>query len=1253
MICIQSDCRQYYGVGGGDSLESDAGSSGSSGSSGETPDGGPPPQEEPDAGALPDGGPPAPTCELTFEAPLPSEGSLVEAGAADDNDGDGCGESFELLVALSSNASSVTLFVNDAPLATDTPVDGFVSFSAPLGNRGGIPNVLRARAVAADGSECSATFEHDIFVDCAGPSCSIVSPVATASGHLNASQDIGGDSGLQTDIVVGTEVANAGQTVRLEIDGISGSVDDGLVVDDDGQGRAVVNEVSLAEGQRTVRAECTDELGLTTLSAPAQFDVDLTPCTIAINSIAGGSDPITEENDLSPQAGTQVLATGQVTGGDCKTLRIGTCGGAITFSPLAAGGGGSFAVPVTLLGTTGSVEVCASVEDVAGNFSTEARITANLRLGPPEVTITSPVTGTRYNSLGTAGALPDGDLLSNTCEVALLASCTDVGDPVSLFADGALQDVQSCGAGNSVTLSASLLSKNDGSNTTLTARQIADGFSSIDATVVVQADCEPPALSFAGLACGAQLALAGDDVDLGTPGLQYDIITLNGGIPDVTLTVARGGLETDIGATGGGAATAFPAVDLGGAGSVSLTACATDPQGNQGCTASCSFTIAAEPDVAITSPAASTVLSTLTADCNPGVPGLQVTVQGTTSAADGSSVLVALGLGALASASTTLGTFTACVDAADGNNQPLVASVTDAATGLEGASAISVSVDTVAPSSTVAAPSFTLASRRAGDGQLDWTSIVDSGGAALRAYRLRCSAADITSELDWAAATELELATEPSETAGSPESELVDGLAKPGMSRFCVLRGEDAGGQLSPISAGNSVELSNPFRVQQYSVTDTPTQNVALDPLGDINGDGIADFAYGVVNAGVEVFLGSTDLDTSAVDVKAPSFVIRNTGAVGATLGFGSEVAGLGDINGDSIPDFATSARGANAVFVFFGRASNTWTDINLTALSPCPADLCILGAGTGGAGLLGWDITSANFDGAGPLDLIISGRSITSTQTNAGRVYVLLGGAQLATPGTTITLPASNPNGFIIDPPALRTNFGVSIGAVTGAGSVDDLVIGANGGLASTPSPATATANRITGRAHVGTGLTTLNPTNEFENGPLGNYGNPVRALGDFNGDGRGDLMVGRNVNQGGIANIYLGLVGGGFNNQAGNLLTFSNELFPTLDDNYGQFAAHSFHPGLGALGDLDQDGLTEILLGSTTPDVGTKGLAHLFYGSTAATSRSRGSADFTYTPQNTQVVPNFVGDINQDGFPDFALLDSGTGANVIFLMY
>lgn len=1599
-ICVGPTCPQYDGVGGernlfrrGDPQTSSdtAGSAGASGESGMAGSAGSgaelPEVESPDAStAPPDGGtPPSPVCQIAFSNPVLGDAGDLTVDGTSDADGEACGSEFILPVTLTSNADSVTLFVNDTPLSTQDVVEGGISFDAVLGNRGSTPNVLRAEATMADNSTCSVTFSSDILVDCAGPSCSITAPVANADGYLNVTQDIGGADGLQTDIVVGTEPENVGQSVRLEIDGAFDTVPDEQVLLDTDSGSATFANITLAEGPRAVRAECSDALGLKTLSAPAAFDVDVTPCAISITSLAGGANPITPGSDQdSGAAGIQVLANGTITGGDCKTLRIGVCDGAVTPLPLTLPLDGSFSLPVTLVGSTGSLDICGVVEDFAGNVSSQGQITVNLRLDAPQVAIVSPVANTRYNRLGTAGALADGNALNMTCEAAVVVNCTelgqnvdlladgspigqatcvaqpslpgpflgqatfaqaslptkndgsaslltaeqaatgfpttvsasvsiqadceppscslvnpnsglaflnatldsdpasglqidfdvrsdpeslgqnvgliidggssgalsaallaqsggaqatfadvslsegprtaqaqcvdpagnvqlsasqgwtvdsvpcsanalviaggvtpiipandsnlgapglqatvsgqatggdcttarvglcnslsggltalsgdqsfslleltlassttaqdvcvevtdtagnvgqgqiqvavrvsppvvsiqspangshfnigttcntavvancsDVGVPVQLLVDGVPTDTGACSGAHEVTLNASLASKNDGSTTTLSVRQTADNMTSLDASIDVQADCQAPAPTFTGFNCGDQLALAGDDVDSGTPGLQFPVSVLNDGASTVTLTVTRGASSADTTITGNTISTDFSAADLGGIGSIFLSACATDAQGNPGCSVGCALTIAAEPSISITNPLPGVLFNSASADCDGVTAGLQIAVQGLTSAPDGSAVQVGLGAGTASNVSASGGAFTACIQPPDGNTQTLTASVTDSATTLSGSASIQISVDTTGPNAIATLARDDIAGdngvvvRRKGDLRLKWTSILDSDGDRLSAYRLRCAASAITNEGQWTAATVFPVTTFPPAAAGITEIEAFTHIDKPGQTRFCAMRGEDQSGQLSALPT--NLTLTNPFHTQEYAITDDAVGGnallVAVEPLGDIDGDSIADFAYGAQNQGVQVFLGKADFDISLVDVKNPDFTIRNTGAALPSSSFGFEVAGLGDINGDAHDDFAIGAANDNKVFVFFGRASNSWLDINLATFAPCPADLCITGVGVGGAGNFGFDISSANFDGAGTVDLIISARTAQSTQANAGRVYVLLGGAQLATPGTTITLPTDNPNGFIINPPASRTFFGVSLAAVRGTLGVDDLVIGANGST-------TATANRVAGRAHLGTGLTTINAAGEFENGPVGNYGNPIRAIGDFNGDGRGDLALERNGNLGGIVNVYLGLAGGGFNNLAGNLLTFSNELFPGFDDNHGRHLAQGFHSTLGpmlpgapaaALGDLDQDGITELLTGATTADVpaGGKGIASLFYGSAGATGRSRTSADFTYTPQNTQVVPNFVGDINHDNFPDFALLDSGTGANVLFLLY
>src|SRR3954466_5548750 len=115
-----------------------------------------------------------------------------------------------------------------------------------------------------------------------------------------------------------------------------------------------------------------------------------------------------------------------------------------------------------------------------------------------------------------------------------------------------------------------------------------------------------------------------------------------------------------------------------------------------------------------------------------------------------------------------------------------------------------------------------------------------------------------------------------------------------------------------------------------------------------------------------------------------------------------------------------------------------------------CGADVCLVSSAAGA--FFGWDITGTNFDGSGPSDLVISARAANG---GTGAVYVILGGSQLNVPaGTSISVPSGNPNGFVITPPASRSNFGVAITAVgAGGDGRGDLAISANG--AGTANPA------------------------------------------------------------------------------------------------------------------------------------------------------------------------------------------------------
>ena len=1193
-------------------------------------------------------------CELSFTAPANPDGGDLTLSGTDDADGEQCGSQFTLGVTLASNANTVTLFVNDTPLSPQ-PVSASTSvFQAGLGNRGATPNELRALATMADGRTCETVWTGNIFVDCAGPSCTIESPLANAGGYLNSSQDADpAEAGFQTEIVVSTEAEHEGESIRLSLDGAFNVVDDELVGVNAGSGVATFGDLTLTEGARTAQAECRDAFGAVTLSPLVEWTVDTQACSLSIDAVAGGADPITLADDTNNNAadGFQVPLSGQIVGADCRVVRAGSC----SSSPLPdvdLGGppaAGSFSGAVTLNATTASVNVCAEVEDLAGNVSAPSQVTVNVRSDAPAVAITAPAADAQFN-------------LATTCDTSVEVTCSENGADVELLVDAALAGTQPCVAGGAI-FPITLATKNDGAPTALAVRQTANGLTSAPATINVQADCEAPVLSVLVPACGSPLLLNSDDTVPGTAGLQMDVVVQNGGAPEVTLTAT--GIPPVV-ATGDALSTTFVAATLGSAaGAITLDACATDAQGNLGCAQSCPFTIAVDPAIAITNPLNNAILGPTTVDCDGVAAGLQVTVQGTSDAPENSDVVVTLGAGAPQTVDVIAGAFTACVAAPEGDDQTLTAAVTNTTTTLVGTDSIVVTVDTT-PSGSVAAPGYAAVGRREGTGTLTWTSVLDADGDALAAYRLRCAATDIVDEASWATATNIPVAIVPSATAGTQETFPLTGTLA-GSTRFCVVRGEDGAGQLSPFNpiAADSVAISgHAFLTQEYTVLDdgnvaAAVNNVSIEPLGDINGDTIDDFIAGAVNRRGQVFFGNQGIDAIATAI-APDLEILATGFAAAS-GFAAEVSGLGDINGDLRPDFAVSARGPgfNTVYIFFGRAANNpWptgpaagdNDIDM-ASGPCPADVCVVG--TAVSGFFGWDVHAADFDGsgAGTNDLVIAAR----TANTNGRVYVLLGGGQFDVPtGTILSIPADagatigEPDGFIIDAPALRTNFGVSTTAVSDASGPDDLIIGAN-------TSTTAAVFFVAGQAYTlaaGSGLVAAAAPVEVDTGAANDFGNPVRSLGAFDASGLGAFVVGHNFAAFGAGRVFLRDATGFNDDTPALLLEFTNA---GLDDNYGLFIANGDHPSLGLLGDLNKDGLGELLIGadddgSASPAVSS---GQLFYGRVPAVGRARAAADFAYASTRGQVVPNFVGDINNDTFNDLAILDSGFGANVVFLLY
>lgn len=175
-------------------------------------------------------------------------------------------------------------------------------------------------------------------------------------------------------------------------------------------------------------------------------------------------------------------------------------------------------------------------------------------------------------------------------------------------------------------------------------------------------------------------------------------------------------------------------------------------------------------------------------------------------------------------------------------------------------------------------------------------------------------------------------------------------------------------------------------------------------PAGDVNGDGLADLIVGSYRAGASeganrsaahVIFGKTSgspVDFSAIDSGTGGFSVFGLG--GRDLA-GHAVAGIGDINGDGLADFAISApygdagiRGdAGRVYVVFGKNDSA------------PVELSAIETGQGGFALTamfldlpGAALTSADLNGDGISDIVIGTAANRSVESGNGRTYVVFG---------------------------------------------------------------------------------------------------------------------------------------------------------------------------------------------------------------------------------------------------------------------
>ncbi len=362
---------------------------------------------------------------------------------------------------------------------------------------------------------------------------------------------------------------------------------------------------------------------------------------------------------------------------------------------------------------------------------------------------------------------------------------------------------------------------------------------------------------------------------------------------------------------------------------------------------------------------------------------------------------------------------------------------------------------------------------------------------------------------------------------------------------------------------------------------------------GDMNGDGRADIVigsplgenfFGEKSGAAYVIFGKATTDTIDLDEleNLPGAGFRINGGYTADR-FGASVAGIGDVNGDGRADIAVGANQAGdngelsgSVYVIFGKAS----------IDPVVATQ--LGSGGyridgPGAGALAGSFVAGigDLNGDGRPDLAIGAPQTEVTgRPHAGSAYVVFGRSS----AETQKLNALGAGGFRIDGAATFDLAGTSVG---GAGDVNgdgrpDVIVGApaadNNGRQDSGS-----AYVVFGGAAGGTvDLAALGGAGFRMDGgaPGDRAGSSVAGAGDWNADGRPDVLVGApQADPGGRTDAGSAYVVLGKSTPNTLDLALPGPASIPLD---GPTAGSLTGASVATAGDVNKDGRSDVLVGS-----------------------------------------------------------------------
>jgi uncharacterized protein YfiM (DUF2279 family) len=440
----------------------------------------------------------------------------------------------------------------------------------------------------------------------------------------------------------------------------------------------------------------------------------------------------------------------------------------------------------------------------------------------------------------------------------------------------------------------------------------------------------------------------------------------------------------------------------------------------------------------------------------------------------------------------------------------------------------------------------------------------------------------------------------------------------------------------------------------------------------DVNGDGYPDLlvgAYGSDDGGAsatgEAYLllggptrwsgddGLYHADASWVGTAAGEYAGMELGLVPDMDGDGYDEIAIGAYPNDEV------ASDAGKIYLIYGEAAASWgTDVSVaTAEASWLGEAASDRVGRAVAGL-----GDVNGDGLG--DMLVGGCWNSSVAYKAGEAYLIMGDATRASPDTSMADASASFTGEADSDYAGRAVG--ALGDVDGDGYADMAV----GAYCRDTIDAAGTTLSNAGKAYVimgrSSGWAVDQPLEGFADAGFvgegdGDYaGLVLGGAGDVDGDGYADMIVASyksDLAAGDAGAVYLVL---------GQASGWSGEASLSMADAVwtGEDALDYAGRSATGVGDVDQDGFDDLLIGATgADDAGSNtGRVYLVLGSAAPAGGSLSGADTIIdgTEDNAELpyVLAWAGDLDGGGHPDLVLpgymhAGAGTDAGRLHVVY